>query len=139
MREGVAVARGFAVGVGMRPHLSHYLPKSAIDAPIRLLHRWPQRPTVVWMAGHSFAGPAEIAAGYGALASELAGVAAHSHQALRWSLDDPLIYRAPLRSYLQPDPAQAPIEHTYRPRSDNLPNWYLNNTIAESIDHDAAI
>ena len=38
MREGMA-ARGFAVGVGMRLDLSHYLPKFAIEVPIRYASR----------------------------------------------------------------------------------------------------
>lgn len=122
----------------MRPHLSHYLPKFAIDAPIRLLHRWPQRTTVVWIAGHSFAGPAKVAAGYGALASEPAGVAGGSHQALRWSLDDPTTSHVSRRPYLQLDPAQASTKHIYRLQPNSLSNWPPKNTIAESVDHDAA-
>jgi tetratricopeptide (TPR) repeat protein len=134
--RGVAVARGFAVGVGMRLDLSHYLPKFAINVPIRSPHRWPRRTTLAWLAGVGLAGLAAIvallpllmsaryrAAGEAALASDAATAAVAFQQALRWSPNNPEIYRALAQSYLRlnrPQEAIDMLEQAYRLRPESL-------------------
>jgi tetratricopeptide (TPR) repeat protein len=135
MREGVA-ARGFAVGVGMRLDLSHYLPKFAINVPIRSPNRWPRRTTLAWIAGVGLAGLVAIvallpilmsaryrAAGEAALASDAASATVAFQQALRWSPNNPEIHRALAQSYLrlnQPQEAIDMLEQAYRLRPESL-------------------
>jgi tetratricopeptide (TPR) repeat protein len=120
----------------MRPDLSHYLAKFAIDAPIRSFHRWPQRTTIAWMVGLGLAVlaalvallPATIGAHYratgqAALADDAASAAGAFQQALRWSPNDPEIYRALAKSYLrlnQPQQAIDALEQAYRLRPASL-------------------
>jgi tetratricopeptide (TPR) repeat protein len=135
MREGVAAAHGFAVGVGMRLDLSHYLPKFAIDAPIRSHHRWPRRTVFAWIAGLGLAGltillalPALVsthyrAAGEAMLAGDAASAAAEFQQSLRWSPNNPDLHRALARAYLslsQPQQAIDALERAYRLRPESL-------------------
>ena len=136
MRDGRAVAQGFAVGVGMRLDLSQYLPKLAIDAPIRSPQRWPRRTSLAWIAGLGLVGLAAIvallpplmsaryrAAGEAALTSDTASAAVAFQQALRWSPDDPEIYRGLAQSYLQlnqPQKAIDVLEQAFRLQPENL-------------------
>jgi tetratricopeptide (TPR) repeat protein len=136
MREGVVAARGLAVGVGMRLDLSHYLPKFAINVPIRSPNRWPRRTTLAWITVVSLAGLAAIvallpmlisaryrAAGEAALASDAARAAIAFRQALRWSPNSPEIHRALAHSYLQlnqPQEAIDMLEQAYRLRPESL-------------------
>jgi Tetratricopeptide repeat/Ca-dependent carbohydrate-binding module xylan-binding len=139
MRDGVAVARGFAVGVGMRLDLSHYLPKSAIDAPIHSLHRWPRRTTIAWAVGLGLAGLAVlaallpvliaaryVAAGEAALdgaAGDATRAADSFQQALLWSPNDPEIHRALAEAYLrleQPQKAIDTLEQAFRLQPESL-------------------
>jgi tetratricopeptide (TPR) repeat protein len=139
MREGVAAARGFAVGVGMRLDLSNYLPKFTIDVPIRSPNRWPRRTTLAWIAGVGLAGLVAIVAllpllmsaryrvvGEAALASDAASATVAFQQALRWSPNNPEIHRALAQSYLRLNQPQEAIdmldmlEQAYRLRPESL-------------------
>jgi tetratricopeptide (TPR) repeat protein len=114
----------------MRLDLSHYLPKFAIDVPIRSPHRWPRRTTLAWIAGVGLASLAAIvallptlmsaryrAAGEAALASDAASATIAFQQALRWFPNNPEIHRALAQSYLrlnQPQEAIDMLEQAYR-------------------------
>jgi hypothetical protein len=134
MREGVAAARGFAVGVGMRLDLAHYLPKSAIDAPIHSPHQRPRRTTIAWVAGLGFAGLAALAALLPALMHARYRAVRAFRNALRWSADDPAMYRTRTQSYLQlgppPQATDAP-EQSYRLRLQSL---LIRRALAEAYD-----
>src|SRR5262245_18388078 len=120
----------------MRPELSHYLPRVVIDAPISSLHRRLPRISIAWMIGLALVGLAALVAllpgllaarylacGESLLPGDAPRAAASFQQALHWSPNDPDIYRALARSYLQLNqPLQAidALEHAYRLRPESL-------------------